>query len=183
MIRCQHLLISMAFAVLVGVLPAHASNASQIKALSSKLSNYTYGGLFCAGVRGNSTDMMLKDYALRIKYSNPHDVRIQNYPRSLPTINDDLALYGLARADAATNMMSDIADMFDENDSVFDATQVRKVMADLKRAGALIGYTSDGIRACGNVYPSVLIIDQDNRKIYELTLASKECSYSIGRCS
>lgn len=172
------LLVTLAFTVAHSTSAAAAadslSNAAKIKALSENLKQYARGILLCSAVRGENADMMIKDFALRIKYANPEDIRIQNYPRALPEVNADSGLYGLTRVEDAANLMKLIAEMYDDG-LVFNIRDVKRIMNELLRAGALLAYTSDGLSSCGSVYPSVLVIDENSHKIYEVALNGEQC--------
>lgn len=130
-------------------------------------------------VRGKTVNAMLRDLGVRINKAG--EFKLENDPESIPAIDEATNVYGVADRRLVEGMLDEAIE--NENDHADEdgkplkkpKKSVTQLFDELEKAGAVFGYTSDGGSACGITWPSPLIIDTENNKIYELVMVGGSC--------
>ena len=154
------------------------AKADPIAKLVNQLKPYVYGISVNKNVEGKSAEAMLTYLALEVNRVDKSDFKLENYPKSAPGVEETSGQYGLAT-------MADAQDYLETNYNDPEGTgatltkdqlkEIKDTLRALKGEGVLYGYTSDGAGVCGVTYPSPLIIDKENHRIFELLLVGGSC--------
>lgn len=162
----------------LGAASAKASDSAEIARLAKGLAGLS-AGVTIHKVAGRGTDEMLRDLALRTGERDEKMFRLENYPRTLPGVDESADLFGRTGTLAAADLLLEFSEALHAAAEKGDPTKlerrVRDVFAALRGAGAVFGYAAHGSSVCGVTYPSPLVIDEDARVIYEIATVGGPC--------
>ena len=124
-------------------------------------------------VKGETAEEMLLNYAW------DDETVVLNYPQGddLPASDQDSRVGLLRLKDAVDLAMANPFEYGEPTRAQIEITEIEltKLFVELKNAGALLGYTTAGSAVCGVYFPSMLILDKNSGKIYEIVAVGGEC--------